>query len=139
MIEIVFNHINYRLYFVFHGTPHTSTADWVLFWAFHQKGKSLSNPDIDNSTTDTSNFSSDPLDPENYLSGKQKIDLPWNEQILSFCETRFDGFFEIGIPAFLVSYIFFFGIGGFLHVSSYSNNNFILKLRLLLHIVHFIV
>ena len=46
--------------------------------------------------------------------------LPWNEQILAFCEMRFKGFTEIAIPAFIVSYIFFFGIGGFLHVSKHD-------------------
>ena len=92
-------------------------ADWVLFWAWHKKAKSMNNLDIENSTTDANNFSSpDPLDPENYLNEKAETDLAWNEQIINFCETRFEGFFEIGIPAFLVSYLFFFGIGGFLHV-----------------------
>jgi len=97
-------------------------ADWVLFWAWHKKAKSINNLDIENSTTDGNNYSSpDLLDPENYLNEKADTDLPWNVQILNFCETRFAGFFEIGIPAFLVSYIFFFGIGGFLHFYYYVN------------------
>ena len=41
----------------------------------------------------------------------------WNESVQEFFETRFAGFTTIAIPAFIVSYIFFFGIGGFLHVS----------------------
>ena len=91
----------------------------------------MNNLDIENSTIDANNFSSpDPPGPENYLNVQAETDLPWNEQIINFCETRFAGFFEIGIPAFLVSYLFFFGIGGFLHVRIYFEYFFIFKTNL---------
>ena len=44
-------------------------------------------------------------------------EMAWNQQIISFVETRFHGFWSIALPATIISYIFFFGIGGFLHVS----------------------
>ena len=84
--------------------------------AWHHKAKTLQSSEIETNTTDVNNSSSrDPLDPNTYLSENEE--LPWNEKILEFCETRFEGFTEIAIPAFAVSYLFFFGIGGFLHVS----------------------
>ena len=47
-------------------------------------------------------------------------DQPWNQLVVEFLELRFAGFTSIAVPAFIVSYIFFFGIGGFLHVSAYK-------------------
>ena len=49
-------------------------------------------------------------------------DLLWNQVVVEFLELRFAGFTSIALPAFIVSYIFFFGIGGFLHVSAYIIN-----------------
>ena len=49
-------------------------------------------------------------------------DLLWNQLVVEFLELRFAGFTSIALPAFIVSYIFFFGIGGFLHVSAYIIN-----------------
>ena len=50
-------------------------------------------------------------------------DLLWNQLVVEFLELRFAGFTSIALPAFIVSYIFFFGIGGFLHVSAYIINH----------------
>ena len=49
-------------------------------------------------------------------------DLLWNQLVVEFLELRFAGFTSIALPAFIVSYIFFFGIGGFLHVSAFIIN-----------------
>ncbi len=44
-------------------------------------------------------------------------DLAWNDNIRLFFETRFANFLDIFIPATMISYTFFFAIGGYLHVS----------------------
>ena len=44
-------------------------------------------------------------------------DMTWNAEISAFLAQRFAGFTEIAIPAFAIAYLFFFGIGGFFHVS----------------------
>ena len=71
--------------------------------------RSVSNHTL--SLPSSTHFQSDQSNPRDTLP------LAWNEQVLSFFEQRFEGFLEIAVPAFAVSYIFFFGIGGFLHVS----------------------
>ena len=47
-------------------------------------------------------------------------DLPWNDNVRLFIELRFANFMDVCIPAFFVSYIFYFAIGGYLHVSTAS-------------------
>ena len=45
-------------------------------------------------------------------------DLAWNEAIMRFCSKYFHNLYpDFVVPAFVVSYLFFFGIGGYLHVS----------------------
>ena len=91
------------------------SADWVLFLAFHDKARTSKNIESLNNGTD--NFSTSPHFESDQSNPMDTLPLAWNEQILSFFEQRFEGFLEIAVPAFAVSYIFFFGIGGFLHVS----------------------
>ena len=55
-------------------------------------------------------------------------DLAWNENLKNFIELRFANLMDVLIPAFIISYLFFFGIGGYLHVRK--------KMRRHLHIVH---
>ena len=45
-------------------------------------------------------------------------DMTWNAEVSAFMAQRFAGFTDIAIPAFAIAYAFFFGIGGFLHVST---------------------
>ena len=91
------------------------SADWVLFLAFHDKARATKNTKSLNNGTD--NFSTSTHFESDQSNPRDTLPLAWNEQILSFFEQRFEGFLEIAVPAFAVSYIFFFGIGGFLHVS----------------------
>jgi len=45
-------------------------------------------------------------------------DAAWNERVMAWAEVRFANLYpDYVIPATAVSYVFFFGIGGFLHVS----------------------
>jgi len=89
-------------------------ADWVLFAAWHNKANTLQITDNIGNETDANNLTA-----PNLLESDIYGTLPWNEQILAFIDERFEGFIEIAIPAFAVSYIFFFGIGGFLHFFYY--------------------
>jgi hypothetical protein len=47
----------------------------------------------------------------------ENVTLEWNDALSAFLAVRFANLTEIAIPAFAVSYLFFFGIGGSLHVS----------------------
>ena len=96
------------------------SADWVLFVAFHDKARTSQNIEAMNNGTDGENFSTSTHFESDQSNHVDNLPLAWNEQILSFFEQRFEGFMEIAVPAFAVSYIFFFGIGGFLHVSVIS-------------------
>ena len=91
------------------------SADWVLFLAFHDKATTSTTIESLNNGTD--NFSTSTHFESDQSNPRDTLPLAWNEEILSFFEQRFEGFIEIAVPAFAVSYIFFFGIGGFLHVS----------------------
>jgi len=117
-------------------------ADWVLFLAFHDKARTSKNIESLNNGTD--NFSTSTHFESDQSNPRDTLPLAWNEQILSFFEQRFEGFLEIAVPAFAVSYIFFFGIGGFLHFYYYVNKkdrasewkcqpNYWLSTQLLIH------
>ena len=89
-----------------------STADWLLFWAYYQKSqeklgsnKTLEVPGGENLGL----FSNE--------STINQQDLAWNDNIRTFFELRFANLLDYCIPAFCVSYFFFFAIGGYLHVS----------------------
>ena len=84
-------------------------ADWLVFWAYYQKSQehfSGNESKIDESTAFGNETSS--MHPEN---------LAWNDQVRNFFELRFANLMDYCIPAFVVSYLFFFAIGGYLHVS----------------------
>ena len=106
------------------------SADWVLFLAFHDKARTSKNIESLNNGTD--NFSTSTHFESDQSNPRDTLPLAWNEQILSFFEQRFEGFLEIAVPAFAVSYIFFFGIGGFLHVSHTTR----LQKNILKRIIH---
>ena len=100
-----------------------------MFLAWYRKSQEFHNTGILNNGTDgntvnatnhTNWESSNSLGLVDYPDEITSGELPWNEQILAFIEMRFKGFTSIAIPAFAVSYIFFFGIGGFLHVSNFD-------------------
>jgi hypothetical protein len=46
-------------------------------------------------------------------------DLAWNENLKNFVDLRFANLLDYCIPATIISYLMFFGIGGYLHVSTY--------------------
>ena len=45
-------------------------------------------------------------------------DLAWNENLKNFVDLRFANLLDYCIPATIISYLMFFGIGGYLHVST---------------------
>lgn len=80
-------------------------ADWLLFLAYYWKSQE------------------GPVEAENVTAkhedvSAERADLAWNDIIMNFLSVRFAGLYPYYlVPAFFVSYLFFFGIGGFLHVS----------------------
>ena len=90
-------------------------ADWLLLWVFHQKSQQTE-VDVNSSETEAggtsellSQLSNDTMHHQN--------DLAWNDNVREFFEMRFANLTDYCIPAFCVSYFFFFAIGGYLHVS----------------------
>merc|ERR1712241_763033 len=95
----------------------TMKADWLLFWAYYQKSQeklsaniSMLNEDL---TQDVYNGTAN--------ESITHHDLAWNDNVRLFVELRFANFFDYFIPASIISYIFFFGVGGYLHIAYYVN------------------
>lgn len=125
---------------ILRNIPKTSTpGDWVLFLAYYRKYLETQGLVAVTDTFDESLMSSagqvaaansrnatnasliqgpKESSPLMYEAGE---DLLWNQLVVEFLELRFAGFTSIALPAFIVSYIFFFGIGGFLHFYYYVN------------------
>lgn len=90
----------------------TMRADWLLMYAFYSKSSEQgSAEDILKSQ------SQELLGQNDSLNGTTAGS--WNDQLSELLAVRFAGLTSFAIPAFTVSYIFFFGIGGFLHVYYY--------------------
>ena len=90
------------------------TADWLLFWVYYQKSQEKLAESTNDSTIGNQNLS------EPDMFGNESIhqqDLAWNVNLKNFVELRFANLMDYCIPAFIISYLFFFGIGGYLHVS----------------------
>lgn len=92
------------------------TADWLLFWVYYQKSQEK----LAESTNDSTIIGSHQNLSEPDMFGNESIhqqDLAWNVNLKNFVELRFANLMDYCIPAFIISYLFFFGIGGYLHVS----------------------
>ena len=80
-------------------------ADWLLFMSFYDRSQE------DGSTSVSNNNN-------NATSDIAYEDLAWNERIKHNVALRLGDLYpDYLVPAFVVSYLFYFGIGGFLHVS----------------------
>ena len=91
------------------------TADWLLFWVYYQKSQEK----LAESTNDSTIIGSHQNLSEPDMFGNESIhqqDLAWNVNLKNFVELRFANLMDYCIPAFIISYLFFFGIGGYLHV-----------------------
>ena len=77
-----------------------SLGDWILFLAMYWRSNDEDKTDSGNPIAET--------DPEN---------MAWNDKFMAFMEVRFANFIYVLIPAVLVSYAFFFGMGFYWHVS----------------------
>ena len=104
--------------------PMFLAADWLVFWAYYQKSQeklaaniSILNEELAQEFSDAITSSSNNLTQDGVNDSIVHHDLPWNDNVRLFFELRFANFMDVCIPAFLVSYIFFFAIGGYLHVS----------------------
>ena len=84
----------------------------MVFWAYYHKSQEKSAAAAGNITNMTLVNESD--------ESIYHQDLAWNDNVRHFCEVRFANLMDFCIPAFTVSYIFFFAIGGYLHVSNIS-------------------
>ncbi len=79
------------------------SADWLLFLAYYRKSSTVTDYDDEVVREDLT------VDDSTHA---------WNDRILAFLKLRFANLYpDYVVPAFIVSYLFFFGIGGFLHVS----------------------
>jgi len=95
----------------------TMRADWLIFLVSYQKSQEklagiTNDSTIGNETADTTTdiFGNESL---------HQQDLAWNENLKNFVELRFANLMDYCIPAFIISYLFFFGIGGYLHIVYY--------------------
>ncbi len=80
-----------------------SPADWIYMYAFWQKAQEI-----------PIEKSGEAVAADDFAGGN----LAWNEAIKAFCAKYLHNLFpDFIVPAFVVSYLFFFGIGGFFHVS----------------------
>ncbi|TRY76780.1 hypothetical protein TCAL_14769 [Tigriopus californicus] len=100
----------------------TMRADWILFMTCFWK--SLDVADLDGVSNPSSPSSSILNTSTNSASQHQRMDLvsssesgnsTWNAEIKEMLSMRLVNLEYFMIPSFLVSYLFFFGIGGFLH------------------------
>jgi len=79
-------------------------ADWLLFYVYYKKSVSETIlPDIEKQ--------------EATFNANGTTQGAWNDQVKTFFEVRFANLMDYCIPAFCVSYLFFFAIGGYLHVT----------------------
>jgi len=88
----------------------TMRGDWLVFWAYYHKSQEKSALASGNITNTTLNESDESI---------YHQDLAWNDNVRQFFEVRFANLMDFCIPAFTVSYIFFFAIGGYLHITYY--------------------
>merc|ERR1711976_651622 len=84
----------------------TMRADWLIFLVSYQKSQEKLAGITNDSTigNETATATTD-------IFGNESLhqqDLAWNENLKDYC-----------IPAFIISYLFFFGIGGYLHITYY--------------------
>ena len=108
--------------------PMFLAADWLVFWAYYQKSQeklaaniSILNEELAQEFSGAiTSSSSNNLTQDGVNDSIVHHDLPWNDNVRLFFELRFANFMDVCIPAFFVSYIFFFAIGGYLHVSKYQ-------------------
>ena len=89
-------------------------ADWLLLWVFHQKSQQT---EVDVNKSETEESSGELLGGLGNDTMHHQKDLAWNDNVREFFELRFANLMDYCIPAFCVSYFFFFAIGGYLHVS----------------------
>lgn len=80
-----------------------------MFWAFYRKSQEKSAGNQSN-TDEPNLFGNESMHHE---------DLAWNDNVRNFFEVRFANLMDYCVPAFIVSYFFFFAIGGYLHVSTH--------------------
>jgi len=107
----------------------TMRADWLVFWAYYQKSQeklaaniSILNEELAQEFSGAiTSSSSNNLTQDGVNDSIVHHDLPWNDNVRLFFELRFANFMDVCIPAFFVSYIFFFAIGGYLHITYYVN------------------
>lgn len=97
-------------------------ADWILFMTCFWK--SLDVADLDEVSSSSSILSPTSTNPGashtmDLVSSSESGNLTWNAEIKEILSMRLVNLQYFMIPSFLVSYLFFFGIGGFLHVSTY--------------------
>lgn len=115
----------------------TMKGDWVLFLAYYRKYQEKQHGAEDLSATgiydssllpatfhsqnETNATEGDLADMTSSTTTSTSLEPAWNEAIIQYLDARFAGFTAIAIPAFVISYLFFFGIGGFLHFYYYVN------------------
>jgi len=123
----------------------TMKGDWVLFLAYYRKYQEknhhaaaveshlassatalynsslpqLSSSSSLHSQNDTNATEGVLLAEDEDVMTSSAADLAWNELTLAFLDERFAGFVSILVPALTIAYLFFFGIGGFLHFYYY--------------------
>jgi len=95
----------------------TMRADWLIFLVSYQKSQEKLAGIANDSTigNETATATTD-------IFGNESLhqqDLAWNENLKNFVELRFANLMDYCIPAFIISYLFFFGIGGYLHITYY--------------------
>merc|ERR1719447_2487107 len=95
----------------------TMRADWLIFLVSYQKSQEKLAGITNDSTigNETATATTD-------IFGNESLhqqDLAWNENLKNFVELRFANLMDYCIPAFIISYLFFFGIGVYLHITYY--------------------
>jgi len=88
----------------------TMRADWLIVLVSYQKSQEKLAGNTIGNESEVDIFRNESL---------HQQDLAWNENLKNFVELRFANLMDVLIPAFIISYLFFFGIGGYLHIKYY--------------------
>lgn len=99
-------------------------ADWLVFLTYYWKSVERQNElamagMVAEDAAGTGLAEASNATEASYNASFSDEDLPWNEQLMSWWSVRFAGLYYYCLGAFIVSYLFFFGIGGYLHVSDF--------------------